>query len=621
MVRGGGTKTPMTAGRAVPSAHAAPDSQGDHDEGGAHGRDAQGSPPDAGTAHRIPAQLTFPDLPRLELDQLLAQLVQRAQEVMDTQGRLRGLLRANQLIVTDLTLPVVLRRIVEAARELVGARYAALGVISPAGALAEFVHTGMPTASVERIGRLPQGRGLIGALIDDPHAIRLRRITDDVRSSGLPPGHPPMNSFLGVPIQIRDEIFGNLYLAESTSGEFSAEDEELTTAIAATAAVAIDNAHLYESARTRGEWLQASAAVTRRLLSTDTDEGSARPLELIAECSREIAGADLVAVALPDSGGGDELYVDVAVGTRADDLPGRRVPLAGSLWGRVFTTGEPLRLLRPDDEARLMAVEPPELGSGPVLVVPLVGSHRVHGVLSAARVTGRTGFTSADLDMASSFANQAAVAIELAEARAEQQRAAMLDERDRIAADLHDHVIQRLFAAGLSLRSVGTSLGSGPLADRVLATVQDLDATIGQIRTTIFQLHELPITAPGGLQAQLLDVVAEATPALGFEPAVRFPGAGAALPAEIAQDLVAVLREALTNVARHSRARSAEVDLVVRPDRLVLSVRDDGAGMPPTVRSSGLANMRRRAERHRGSFHTGRREPSGTVVTWSVPND
>jgi transcriptional regulator with GAF, ATPase, and Fis domain len=189
--------------------------------------------------------LTFPDLPRLELDQLLGQLIERAQEVIATQGRLRGLLHANQLIVGDLALPTVLRHIVEAARELVGARYVALGVISPDGGLAEFVHTGMPDDAVERIGHLPQGKGLLGALIEDPHPIRLRRITDDPRSTGFPPGHPPMSSFLGVPIRLRDEVFGNLYLSESTRGEFSAEDEDLMKALAATAAVAIENARLY----------------------------------------------------------------------------------------------------------------------------------------------------------------------------------------------------------------------------------------------------------------------------------------------------------------------------------------------------------------------------------------
>jgi signal transduction histidine kinase len=559
--------------------------------------------------------LVFPDLPRLALDQLLEQLVQRAQEVMTTQGRLRGLLHANQMIVGHLTLPVVLRRIVEAARELVGARYVALGVIAPDGHLAEFVHVGMSADAVERIGHLPQGKGLLGALIEDPRPIRLSSIGDDLRSSGFPPGHPPMQSFLGVPIRVRDEVFGNLYLSESTNEQFSAEDEELAKALAATAGVAIDNARLYETARTRQKWLQASAAITSQLLSAETG----RPLQLIAEHSREIARADLVTVVLPAEEG-HELRVEVAVGNGADGLPGLHLSLDGSLSGRVFTTGDPLRVSSPNEQPGLTSVASGDLDVGPVLVVPLLGSHRVHGVLTAARLRGQPAFTAEDLDMAAGFANHAALAVELAEARAEKQRAAMLDERERIAADLHDHVIQRLFAAGLSLQSVAAGLGSGRAANRIQGLIQDLDDTIGQIRTTIFQLHQLPQGADQGVRARLLDVVTDVTPALGFAPGVRFAGLlEDAVPAEVAEDLLAVLREALSNVARHAQARSVEMDITANPDRLTLDVRDDGVGMTPTTRLSGLANLRRRAERHGGSLTLAPRDGAGTWLCWSIP--
>jgi signal transduction histidine kinase len=561
------------------------------------------------------ADLIFPDLPRLELDQLLGQLVQRAREVMTTQGRLRGLLHANQMIVGHLTLPVVLRRIVEAARELVGARYAALGVIAPDGHLAEFIHAGMSADAVERIGHLPQGKGLLGALIEDPRPIRLPIIGDDLRSAGFPPGHPPMQSFLGVPIRVRDEVFGNLYLSESTTGQFSAEDEELTKALAATAGVAIDNARLYETARTRQQWLQASAAITGQLLSAE----AGRPLQLIAEHSREIARADLVTVVLPAEEG-HELRVEVAVGNGADNLLGLRVSLEGSLAGQVFTTGEPVRVSSPNEQPGLTSVTSGELDVGPVLVVPLLGSHRVQGVLTAARLRGQPAFTAEDLDMAAGFASQAALAVELADARAEQQRAAMLDERERIAADLHDHVIQRLFAAGLSLQSVAAGLRSGRAANRILGLIQDLDDTIGQIRTTIFQLHRLPQATDQGVRARLLDVVTDVTPALGFAPGVRFAGLlEDAVPDEVTDDLVAVLREALSNVARHARARSAEVDITANPDRLTLDVRDDGVGMTPTTRLSGLANLRQRAERHGGSLTLAPRDGAGTWLSWSIP--
>jgi signal transduction histidine kinase len=552
----------------------------------------------------------------MELDQLLGHLVERAQEVMATQGRLRGLLRANQLVIGGLDLPAVLRRIVEATRELLGARYAALGVIAPAGGLAEFVHTGMPEGTVELIGHLPQGKGLLGALIDDPRPIRLARITDDERSSGFPPGHPPMTSFLGVPIRIRDEVFGNLYLTESERGEFSAEDEELCTAIAATAAVAIDNARLYEAARTRGEWLQASATITRQLLSPDGEHEHA-PLQLIARRCLDVADADLVAVALPGEDG--ELRIEEVADAGDQRMRGARVPVTGSLLGRVFTTGQPIRVAHVDDDAERPVLSAGQLDAGPVLVVPLLGSKGPRGVLAAVRERGRIGFTDTDLDMARSFANHAAIAIELAEARAEQQRAAMLDERDRIAADLHDQVIQRLFAAGLSLQSVAMGLGPGRAGDRILATVADLDATISQIRTTIFELHDQRTSAPGGLRARLVDIAADAAKALGFDPTLRFDGPVDTLPSEIAEDLVAVLREALSNVARHAHARSVSVELAVRSEQLYLCVHDDGIGITEPRRASGLANMRRRAERHHGECRVTRRAPSGTTVRWAIP--
>jgi signal transduction histidine kinase len=531
---------------------------------------------------------------------------------MSTQGRLRGLLRASQTVTRDLTLPAVLRRIVEAARELVGARYAALGVISPAGGLAEFVHSGMSEDAVARIGHLPEGKGLLGALIEDPRPIRLRRIASDERSTGFPPGHPPMNSFLGVPIRIRAEVFGNLYLAESTKGEFSAEDEELTLALAATAAVAIENARLYESATSRGEWLQAVAAITRGVLSTEpVDAGDS--LEAIARTSLRIARADLVTVVLP--GGPDELVIEVAVGSGADGLAGTRLPMSGSLSGQVFSTGAPLRQSIGDAGTRSR----PELDLGPVLAVPLHGSRRMHGVLWAARRQGRPAFDAEEVEMAAGFANQAALAIELAEARAEQQRAVMLDERERIAADLHDHVIQRLFAAGLSLQSTAGTLGAGEAADRVLATVDDLDATIRQIRTSIFQLQHVPQTRAPGLRARLLDVATDLTPVLGFEPAVRLSGVLDAVADDVGEDVLAVIRESLSNVARHARAGSAEVDVAATADRLTVEVRDDGVGLGSTARRSGLDNLRRRADRRGGTFAVRPREPTGTWLSWSVP--
>jgi len=565
-----------------------------------------------------PDALTFPDLPRLELDELLIQLVERAQEVMGTQGRLRALLRAQRLFTGELTLPVVLRGIVHAARGLVSAEYAAVGVLGPSGGLVEFIHEGMLEDAVSRIGHLPQGKGLLGALIDDPHPIRLAHLAGDQRSSGFPGGHPPMESLLGVPIRVRDEVFGNIYVAASAHGEFSAEDEELLSALAATAGVAIDNARLYESARTRGEWLQASAAVTRELLAPEADHG--RALALIADRTQDIADADLVLLLFPDELDRDRLRIEVSVGVDAEQLRGVTLPVDGSLAGQVYRAGEPVRVAQLARGIGLTAAASTGVEIGPALAAPLAGSGRVHGVLTAARLAGRPGFTPADVDMVASFANHAALAIELAEARREQERVAMLDDRERIAADLHDHVIQRLFAAGLNLQGYVGGLPPGRAAERLSATIIDLDDTIKQIRTSIFQLKQDPQAVGEGVRSRLLDVLAELSPVLGFEPGLQLSGVfEGVLPAPVVEDLLAVLREALTNVARHAAASSADVQVSTGRGMLVLRVSDDGRGIGRSTRRSGLANLRSRAEAHGGTLEINSGQPSGTVLCWTVP--
>jgi two-component system, NarL family, sensor histidine kinase DevS len=381
--------------------------------------------------------------------------------------------------------------------------------------------------------------------------------------------------------------------------------------------VAIENARLYESARSRGEWLQASAAVTRQLLSAEPNAGD--PLDVIAERSREITGADLVAVLLPaDRDGRSGLEVRVAVGAASEHLVARWVPLDDSLPGRAYVGAEPLRLASVQDGPGPRLGPDVELGS--VLAVPLLGSHRVHGVLWAGRLPARSAFTEAELDMASSFANHAALAIELAEGRAEQQRAAMLDERERIAADLHDHVIQRLFAAGLSLQSVAVAQPDGPMKRRLLTTIGDLDDTIKQVRTTIFQLQQGPATGAAGVRARLLEVLADVAPGLGFDPGLRMDGVlEDRFAPDLVDDLLAVLREALTNVARHARAQRAEVGVTATSADVTVEVTDNGVGMGESTRRSGLANLRRRAEQRGGTCTISPAEPSGTRITWSVP--
>ncbi|MCW0212135.1 MAG: GAF domain-containing protein [Pseudonocardia sp.] len=573
-------------------------------------------------------ELTFPDAPRMDLDQLLAQLVDRAHEVIGAQGRLRGLLRANRMIIADMAPAAVLHRIAEAARDVVGARYAALGVLDGRGGLAEFVHVGMPPETAAGIGHLPEGKGLLGALIEDPHPIRLDDLAADPRSSGFPPGHPPMTGFLGVPIRIRDTVFGNLYLTDSERGGFTAEDEELARSLAATAAVVIDNARQFEATRRRGEWLGAIAEVTRLML----DPAGGPPLREIAEHAHRLADADLVAVLLPDREG-RILRVATAVGgpataERAAELVGHVSPTDASLCAHVLTSGTPLRLADAHDHPGLPpALLAEAIDIGPVLVVPLTGTARATGVLAVARLSGRVAFREEDLRMAAGFATQAALALELAEARAEGERSAMLDERERIAADLHDHVIQRLFASGLALQGLAGRLDPAN-ADRVRAVVGDLDDTIARIRTSIFAIQRGRDDTAEGLRSEVLDVVTGSAVALGHTPQLRISGPvdtvlsglGPAARSDLADDVCAVARESLANVAKHAHAHRVEVDLVVDGQgELSLVIRDDGVGLGPAGRRSGLANLRRRAERRGGRLTITTVEPHGTRLQWTVP--
>ncbi|MBA2559661.1 MAG: GAF domain-containing protein [Propionibacteriales bacterium] len=561
--------------------------------------------------------------PRLELDDLLAQLVDRAHDVMATQSRLRALLHANRMIVADLALPLVLRRIVEAACELVGAQYGALGVLDPDGGLEQFIHVGMDDDTVALIGHLPEGKGLLGALIDDPRPIRLRRIADDPRSVGFPANHPPMGSFLGVPIRVRDAVFGNLYLTRSDGGHLSAEDEELVASLAATAGVAIENARLFHESGRRQDWQRASTEITRQLLSSEGEE----PLQVIARRLQQIADADAVNVVLPTLDG-NRLMVEVATGAGADQLTALSYPVDNTVSHLVLETGQPVLIGDMSDEPDHTVHLSDFVAVGPLMVLPLVGSQKIRGTLVVGRLRGRTRFTAADLEMATTFANHAAVALELADARAAHERIALLEDRDRIARDLHDHVIQRLFGAGLTVESIAAGLGADARADRLARVVGDIDETIRQIRTSIFQLRGPLGPLTGEVRTRLMDVAAEVARLLQFEPAVRFLGpVDAVVPDGLLDDLTAVVRESLTNVARHARASTVAVEVSAVDGEVAIEVTDDGVGIGDTPRRSGLQNLRKRAEQHCGrlvvtSPHPNPATPDqegGTSLRWTVP--
>ncbi len=449
------------------------------------------------------------------------QLVGRARDVQ-RQERLGGLLDANRAIASDLDVSTVLRRIIEAAVELVHAQYGALGVIAPEGVgLEQFIHVGMDDDTVRSIGQLPEGKGLLGLLIEQPHAIRLEDLSGHERSVGFPPGHPPMRGFLGVPIRVRDEVFGNLYLTRDDGKTFSEQDEEIVQALAGNAGVAIENARLFAEARHRQDWLAESAEVTSRILAGD--QGT---LQLIARSVLSLAEADLATLVLPDDG---QLHVAVAEGRESAQIQGNRYPREGTLSDQVMATGEPVRLANAEEAAQVgggTIYLAGRFSVGPVMVLPLVGREDVRGTLVVCRNPGRRPFSQVDMEMATTFSSHASTALELAEARRDQQRVLLLEDRARIARDLHDHVIQQLFAAGLMVQATAAHLD----AERDVAALSDvvtsLDEAIKQIRVSIFQLQPHAAT---GLRSAVLDVVSEIRPALGIDPRLA-PRRAAGLP-------------------------------------------------------------------------------------------
>ncbi|MGW4890894.1 sensor histidine kinase [Kitasatospora sp. NPDC004240] len=557
-------------------------------------------------------------VPRLRLDELLDELQARLDAARGTRDRVHSLLEAVLAVGRDLELAQALRHIVEAAVTLVDAEYGALGVIGEDQRLSQFIPVGLSDDEVKLIGALPSGHGVLGELIRHPEPLRLSRISDHPASYGFPAHHPPMGSFLGVPIRIRDKVFGNLYLAEKRGGgEFDAEDESVLATLAVAAGVAIDNARLYAQARLRERWLAASAEVTNGLLSGQPEQ---EVLDLLVTRATEISGADLAVVATPLPGT-EELEVRIATGPAAGQHHGLVVPVKGSFVGAAVLTGGLVTSTDVRKDPRITAGPPRWEGLGPAVAVP-IGTTRdgTRGVLMLARAAGAPLFGEDESGPLLGFAGQAAVAMELAERRRESEQIALLQERDRIARDLHDLAIQRLFATGMTLQGASRLIEHPEAAERVLRAIDDLDDTAKTIRATIFglRLRERG-PAAAGLRARTVEVVERAARTLGFTPSLRMTGLlDATVPSATADAAVAVLEEALSNAARHAHATTVDVSLAAGPE-LIVGVTDDGVGLPDGGRRSGLTNLADRASALDGTFTVGNRPGGGTALVWRVP--
>ena len=529
--------------------------------------------------------------------------------------RLQGLLDAVLSVSAGIELESTLRRIVRAAVDLVDCEYGALGVLGPNRELAELVEVGFDEHTRRRIGALPTGHGLLGVLIHDPKPLRLDDLTTHPASTGVPADHPPMRTFLGVPVRVRDEVFGNLYLTEKRdSGGFTEEDVSVVEALATAAGVAVENARLFEQSRRRQRWLEASSEVRAELLAgcTATDA-----LQMVANRVRDLAVADHALILLVDEED-DVLRVHSYAGPGGPTLVGRQLADGDSVLAEITRDGVP-RLIPTLAEALGGELGPDAAGFGPAVAVALRSAGGATGVLIAVRDKGSRPLEPSEVPLLSSFADQAAVAIEFAEKQRTQWLLAVLADRDRIARDLHDHVIQRLFATGLGLQGTLRRAADPDVRARIQKAVEQLDETVREIRTSIFDLHTSGGNGMEGLRRRLLDTVAELTADATPTPSVRISGAVDTLvPPSVAEHADAVVREALSNALRHAGA--SELTLAVDAgEDLVIRVGDDGIGIPSDVRRSGLANLAERARACRGTLDVVARESGGTLLTWRVP--
>lgn len=552
------------------------------------------------------------------LGTLPGDLQERLDAVMRGPAEAALLLDAVMSVGRGLDLPQVLRRIVEAAVVVVDAEYGALGVVGEGTRLAQFLPVGITEDRRGAIGPLPEGHGILGELIRHPEPLRLVELSAHPSSYGFPPNHPPMHSFLGVPVRVRDKVFGNLYLTEKRGGRaFDAEDEIALSTLAVAAGVAIENARLYVETRDRQRWQEAGSEVVAALLG-GADE--AQVLRMIVDHSVHILAADLGVLALPAAGG--SLRVAQASGLDAEAHRGLELPREGSLAGAALDAGGPVTSLDVEHDPRTTEGSSRWAGLGPAVAVPMVTGERTRGVLLLARVRERPAFTAAETMPLPAFAGQAALAMELTERRESAEQIALLEERDRIARDLHDLAIQRLFATGMTLQSVVRLVEQPQARERLLRAVDDLDETIKIIRSTIFALRAGDSGRAGqGLRARTVATVERAARTLGFQPSLRMGGLiDTDVPAGTAEQVIAVLGEALSNVARHARATAVDISLVVGKGQVNLVVSDNGVGMPGHGGSrSGLDNLARRAEELGGEMSVGEPAQGGTRLSWRVP--
>lgn len=549
---------------------------------------------------------------------LVIRMHQQLDELLAARDQTERLLRVIVEIGSDLDLDATLRRIVHAAKDLTRAPYGALAVRDPGGTLISFIHDGIDAGTTELIGHLPVGKGVLSVSLLDTPALRLDDLTRHPAAVGFPDHHPAMQGFIGVPITIRGAVFGNLYLTHDEPGRvFSESDEVAARALAIAAAVAIDNARLFERERMSVKWMEVSREITTALLSNA--ESYLTPMHLIAERACALTDAEQAIVLVPLDADLpideiDTLVISAAVGLNAAEVLGQRIPVDASTSGAVFRSGEPLITESLSYPIRAFT----DVGQRSAILMPLRTRDEVAGVIAVARSADRPPFDDSYLDLVRDFATHAALALMLASAREHARRLTLVGERERIAHDLHDHVIQRLFAAGMDLQGTVARARSPEVVERLNRTLDDLQTIIEDIRTTIFQLKS-PAEHESSFRNRIQRVVSDLTENRDIVTTVRVHGPTTAVGGELAEHAEAVTAEAVSNAVRHSGASRLTVEIDVA-GMLTLDIIDNGSGMPAdNQRRSGLANLQYRAEQVGGRCEISNETPGGTRVHWTAP--
>jgi signal transduction histidine kinase len=566
-----------------------------------------------GPAHRGTAEATA----RLSRRPVLRSTSVKA--ISASQGRLRALLDAGLALTSELSLEALLQRLVEAAAELTGAHYAALGVIDRTGQeLERFVTTGVDAETHAAIGELPRGRGILGVLIRDARTLRLHDLSEDPRSVGFPPNHPSMRTFLGVPILLRGTAYGNLYLTEKEGGgDFTEEDEEVVTLLALQAAVAIENARLYEATARWSRQLESLNEVGDAMVTeTDLD----RLLDLIVRRLRELLHARIVALALP--AGADELRFTAAAGEGAEQLLGKTISRRTSKSGRVLERGRSERVESVLDDVEIDRSVSRLLEARTGLWVPLIVHGRPIGVIEIHDKIGtEPRFSDVDQRLAETFAGRAAIAVDLSQRIARDSLRRVVDaqetERRRLARELHDETGQALTSILLGLKALEESAEEnavGELRQLVVDTLQDVRRLAVELRP--------PVLDDFGLDAALERLTTAFREQTGMEVQFESTLGEARLPEDVETALYRIVQEALTNVVKHAQARSVSVVLGRTADGAIAVVEDDGQGFDPTSMrpdAFGVEGMRERLGLLDGRLRVESRSGGGTTIAAEVP--